>query len=171
MSFTLTRTVTRGVVFVHSTPSALCRHLEWALEGCLGTQVSIEWTPQPAAPGLVRGELTWVGEQGTGARIASAIRGFEHLRYEITEDPSEGADGARWSHTPSLGIHHAVTSANGDMVVGEDRLREVLLLAQGDPEAVTEMLEEMLGAEWDTELEVFRHAGDGAPIRWMHRAG
>ena len=26
----------------------------------------------------------------------------------MTEEPSPGADGARWSHTPTLGIHHAV---------------------------------------------------------------
>ncbi|HET7761652.1 MAG TPA: DUF3145 domain-containing protein, partial [Phycicoccus sp.] len=153
------------------TPKALCPHIVWAVEGVLGARISVDWTEQPAAPGLVRAELSWAGEAGTGARIASALRGWEHLRYEVTEEPSPGCDGSRWSHTPSLGIHHTWTSASGDAVVNEDRLREVLLLSQGSPEAMQDMLEELLGVEWDRELEPFRYAGDGAPVRWLHRVG
>jgi hypothetical protein len=119
----------------------------------------------------VRAEISWTGEPGTGAKLASALRGWDNLRYEVTEEPSPGADGSGWSHTPSLGIHHTWTSAAGDAVVNEDRLREVVRLAQGSPEAMTEMLDELLGVDWDNELEPFRYAGDGAPVRWLHKVG
>ncbi len=119
----------------------------------------------------MRTELSWAGEAGTGARIASALRGWDNLRYEVTEEPSAGSDGSRWSHTPRLGIHHTWTSANGDAVINEDRLREVVMLAQGSPEAMHEMIEELLGTDWDDELEPFRYAGDGAPVRWLHKVG
>lgn len=165
------RTATRGVVYIHSTPKALCPHVVWAIEGVLGPGVMVHWTEQTAAPGLVRTELSWAAEPGTGARLASAMRGWEHLRYEVTEEPSPGCDGSRWSHTPRLGIHHTWTSANGDAVVNEDRLREVVLLSQGSPEAIHDMLEEVLGLEWDDELEPFRYAGEGAPVRWLHKVG
>jgi hypothetical protein len=171
MSVAMPRVMTRGVVFIHSTPAALCPHITWALESLLGTRVHLDWTTQPAGANLMRTELSWAGEQGTGAKIASALRGWENLRYEVTEDPSPGADGSRWSHTPRLGIHHTWISASGDAVVNEDRLREVLILAQGSPEAVAEMLEELLGTDWDDELEPFRYAGDGAPVRWLHKVG
>lgn len=171
MSVAMPRTNTRGVVYVHSTPKALCPHVIWAIEGVLGTRVSVDWTDQPANPGLVRTELSWSGEPGTGARIASALRGWDHLRYEVTEEPSAGCDGSRWSHTPRLGIHHTWTSASGDAVINEDRLREVVMLAQGSPEAMHEMIEELLGTDWDDELEPFRYAGDGAPVRWLHKVG
>ena len=171
MSVAMPRTRTRGVVYVHSTPKALCPHVVWAIEGVLGPGVTVQWTDQPAAPGRVRAELSGTGESGTGARLASALRGWEHLRYEVTEEPSPGCDGSRWSHTPRLGIHHTWTSAAGDAVVNEDRVREVLLLAQGSPEAMTDMLEELLGAAWDEELEPFRYAGEGAPVRWLHKVG
>ncbi len=171
MSVAMPRTVTRGVVYVHSTPKALCPHVVWAIEGVLGAHVTVDWTPQPAAPGFVRTELSWSGESGAGARIASALRGWENLRYEVTEEPSPGTDGSRWSHTPRLGIHHTWTSASGDAVINEDRLREVIVLAQGSPEAMHEMIEELLGTEWDSELEPFRYAGDGAPVRWLHKVG
>ncbi|HNV40238.1 MAG TPA: DUF3145 domain-containing protein [Ornithinibacter sp.] len=171
MSVSMPRTMTRGVVYVHSTPKALCPHILWAIEGVLGTRVTVDWTDQPAEPGLVRAELSWSGQAGTGARIASALRGWDKLRYEVTEEPSQGCDGSRWSHTPRLGIHHTWTSASGDAVINEDRLREVVVLAQGSPEAMQEMIEELLGTEWDDELEVFRYAGDGAPVRWLHKVG
>ncbi|GGL26048.1 DUF3145 domain-containing protein [Phycicoccus endophyticus] len=171
MSVAMPRTPTRGVVYVHSAPKALCPHVVWAVEGVLGAPVAVHWTDQPAAPGMVRTELSWAGESGTGARLASALRGWDHLRYEVTEEPSPGCDGSRWSHTPRLGIHHTWTSANGDAVVNEDRLREVVVLAQGSPEAMEEMIEELLGLEWDAELEPFRYAGEGAPVRWLHKVG
>ena len=84
--------ITRGVVFVHSAPRALCSHIEWALGTVLDQRVSFEWTNQPAVSGMVRAELSWVGPVGVGARLASAMRGWAHLRYEVTEDASPGTE-------------------------------------------------------------------------------
>lgn len=161
--------LTRGVVFVHSTPVALCPHLGWALETVLGQPVKITWTAQPLGRSLVRAELSWTGEPGTGALLASALRGCQGARFEVVEEPSPGHDGSRWSYTPSLGIHHAYVAANGDVVVNEDRLRSVL--AAGEPDRVRRDLEAALGMPWDSELDPFRHAGENAPVRWLHRVG
>jgi hypothetical protein len=164
-------TTTRGVLFVHSAPRALCPHIEWAAGGVLGVRLSLEWIPQPAAPGLLRAELSWQAEQGTGARLTSALRGWAHLRYEVTEEPSPGADGGRWSHTPELGIFHAVTDVHGNVVVPEDRIRVALEIGAEDSERMRAELDLALGRAWDEELEPFRYAGDGAPVRWLHRVG
>ncbi len=163
---------TRGVVYVHAAPPALCPHLEWAVGGVLDARVSLDWTPQPAAPGTVRAELSWQAEPGTGASLASALRHWPQLRYEVTEEPSAGAEGERWSCTPALGLFHASTGVHGDIVVREDRLRAALARAATDPatDVVTEM-QSLLGKAWDDELEAFRYAGDGAPVRWLHQVG
>ncbi len=171
MSVIASRNATRGVVFIHSTPTALCPHITWALETVLGMPLHLEWTIQPAGPRMVRTEMSWSGEPGTGARLASALRGWDHVRYEVTEEPSPGADGSRWSHTPSLGLHHTWTSANGDAMVNEDRLREVFQTHRGDVPALHAAIDALLGAPWDRELEPFRYAGDGAPVRWLHKVG
>ena len=47
----------------------------------------------------------------------------------------------------------------------------MLRLSQGSAEAMAEMIEELLGSDWDAELEPFRYAGDGAPVRWLHKVG
>lgn len=162
---------TRGVVFIHGAPTALCLHITWAIEAVLDQRVSLAWTPQPILPRTVRTELSWTAAVGTGAELASALRGWDGLRYEVTEDPTSISDGARWSYTPSLGIHHAMTSVSGDVVVQEDRLREAIVRSRGDAAALQDEMDLLLGVPWDDELEPFRYAGDGAPVRWLHQVG
>lgn len=162
--------ITRGVLFVHSAPRALCPHIEWAAGGVLGARLRLDWTEQPAAPGMFRAEHSWQGAQGTGAQLTSALRGWAHLRYEVTEEASHGADGARWSHTPELGIFHAPTDVHGGTMVPEDRIRAALEHAS-DPARLRRELHLALGQAWDDELEPFRYAGAGAPVRWLHRVG
>jgi hypothetical protein len=148
----------------------LCPHVEWAVGGVLGVRVTLDWTPQPAAPGALRAELSWQAEAGSGARLASALRDWVHLRFEVTEEPSAGAEGERWSSTPDLGLFHAATGVHGDIVVREDRLRAALARAAADPATdVVAELQGLLGKAWDDELETFRYAGDGAPVRWLHQ--
>lgn len=163
--------MTRGVLFVHSAPRALCPHVEWAVSGVTGVRTSLDWIDQPAAPGMLRSELSWQAPQGTGARLTSALRGWNHLRYEVTEEPSAGVDGGRWSHTPELGIFHAVTDVHGNILVPEDRVRAVVEQATGNADKLREDLDLALGQAWDDELEPFRYAGAGAPVRWLHRVG
>jgi len=117
----------------------------------------------------MRTQFAWGAEAGTGARLASAMRGWENVRFEVTEDASPGCDGSRWVHTPSLGIHHTWLAANGDAVVNEDRLRA--LLRKADGASLRDEIDRALGTPWDAELDPFRHAGDGMPTRWLYRVG
>jgi hypothetical protein len=156
----------RGVIFVHSSPTAVCPHVEWAISGVLGARVSLQWTAQPAAPGQLRTECTWHGPAGSAGALAGALRAWPMLRFEVTEEPSPGMDGERFCHVPSLGLWRGRTSANGDIVVGEDQLRS--LLTDVPPAQVAERVQQLLGSAWDSALEPFRLAGDGAPVTWLH---
>ena len=158
---------TRGVVLVHSAPAAVAPHVEWAVSAVLGVRADLEWTPQPAAPGLLRAELSWVGEPGTGSRLASGLRTCRVVRFEVTEEAHAVADGERYAYTPALGLFSAVMSRHGDVLVPEHRLRA----AMAGEQPLQEALDALLGAPWDDELEAFRCAGEGAPVRWLHQAG
>ena len=162
-------TRTRGVLYVHSAPSALCPHVEWAAGGVLGVAVNLEWTPQPAQQGTYRAEYSWAGDAGTAAAITSALRGWNHLRFEVAEEPTLATEGARYSYTPDLGIFHAVTGLHGDLMIPEDRLKAAVLKSATGETTLEVEIDRLLGKPWDDQLESFRHAGDGAPVRWLHQ--
>jgi hypothetical protein len=157
------------VLYVHSAPSALCPHIEWALGGVLDHAVSLEWIPQPAQPGTYRAEYSWAGESGSAAAIVSSLRGWKQLRFEVTEDASVGLEGARYSYTPTLGVFHAVTGTHGDLMIPEDRLKAAVVKAALGETTLEVEVDSLLGKPWDDELETFRHAGEGAPVRWLHQ--
>ncbi len=156
-----------GVLYVHSCPPVLCPHVEWAVAGELGTRARMEWSDQPAAPGQLRAEINWRGRPGTAGRLAAALRGWTLLRYEVTEEPSAGVDGERYAVTPTLGVFRASMSVNGDLLIGEDRLRTLLATATGPQ--LAQGLDMLLGSAWDDELEPYRTAGEGAPVTWLHQ--
>ena len=168
---TVTASNARGVLFVHSAPRALCPHIEWAAGRALERAVNFQWADQPVLKGAQRTEFYWEGPQGTGAAIASALRGWEHLRYEVTEDPSAGSDGGRWMHTPDLGVFFAQTDSVGNMVIPEDRLRSAMELAGSNALELHRELRLVLGQAWDDELEAFRHASADNQVVWLHKVG
>jgi Protein of unknown function (DUF3145) len=161
---------TRGVVYVHSSPLAVCAHVEWAIARILGTPVSLDWTRQPLDPSARRAECTWSGAPGTGAELAAGLRQWPMTRFEVTEDPSPGVDGERFMHAPGLGLFRGAMSANGDIVIGEDRLRRLIASARG-PEGLAHALDNEMGTAWDAELEPYRYAGEGAPVSYLTRVG
>ena len=73
--------ITRGVLFVHSAPSALCPHVEWAAGGVLGMRLSLDWTAQPGdglsvtLPTLSRATPAIVLDLGTGPRARLDVTG------------------------------------------------------------------------------------------------
>jgi hypothetical protein len=159
---------TRGVLFIHSAPSALCPHVEWAVGGVFGAPVRLDWIAQPIERSAYRTEYSWAGPSGTAARLASALKGWQKLRFEVTEEATSGSEAERYSYTPALGVFHAITGIHGDIMIPEDRIRHALLLASRGGPTLVDSLDELLGKAWDSELEPFRYAGDGAPVRWLH---
>ncbi|SCX49384.1 Protein of unknown function [Klenkia marina] len=162
------RRSTQGVVFVHACPKALCQHVDWALERVIGAPVSLSWAEQPAQHGAYRAEVAWTGATGTGAKLVAALKAWPMLRFEVTEEPSQGNDGERMAYVPGQGVFRAPMSANGDLMVTEQQLRHLAATA-GSGEAFRHGLDALLGAAWDDDLEAYRHAGDGAPISWLHQ--
>ena len=158
----------RGVVFIHSCARAVTAHVEWALAWVFGTEVHIDWADQPIAPGLVRAELVWGGPPGTGARIASALHAFTQVRHEVTEDPSPGREGERFSSTPTLGLFRATIGVHGDVMVPEDRLKSAVLQAAVTGESIVEEIARLIGQPWDEELEPYRCAHEGSTVRVLH---
>ncbi len=162
---------TRGVVYIHSAPSALCPHIEWAVGGAFGARVDLDWTPQSAQRGSYRTELSWTGAPGTAAKVASALRGWQQLRFEVTQEPAPGCDGVRYSYTPQLGVFQAMIGQHGDILIPEDRIKAAIVAEAMGGKPLVDSLADLLGSAWDDELEPFRYASEDVAVRWLHRAG
>jgi hypothetical protein len=54
--------------------------------------------------------------------------------------------------------------------VPEGRLRAAMTLAAAGSSLERE-LDRLLGQAWDGELEPFRRAAEGAPVRWLNATG
>ncbi len=57
-------------------------------------------------------------------------------------------------------------SANGDVMVGEMRLRSLMA---GGADMLAAELDTVLGTAWDESLEPYRNGGDGAEVSWLNR--
>ena len=159
---------TGGVLHIHSAPSALCPHIEWAVGGVFGMPLRLPWEPQPVERATYRAEHAWTAPVGTAARLASALKGWQKVRFEITEQATAHSEAERYSYTPTLGVFHANTGRHGDIVISEDRIRQAMLNARLGGSDLVAALDELLGRAWDSELEPFRYAGDDAPVRLLH---
>ena len=91
--------------------------IEWAVGGAFGTPVRLDWIPQPAERAAYRMEYAWTGPAGTAARLTSALKGWQRMRFEATEEASDGVEAHRYSYTPALGVLHTQIGLHGDVVM------------------------------------------------------
>jgi hypothetical protein len=143
----------RGFLTIHSTPSALRHHIDWAIQGVLGSWIKLAWTPQPLMPGTFRTQLEFRSDQGSAAKIASVLRSWHYLNFEIIEGSETGGELFRF--TPELGIHRSVVDQSGAVLVNENQLTS-LLSASFDEESIREGIAAIMGNSWEIELERFR---------------
>jgi Protein of unknown function (DUF3145) len=159
-----------GVLTILSCPPALCSHVEFAVAAVLGVPAPLEWSSQPARPGMLFAALEWRADAGAGGRLASRLRGIGPLTFEVVEGPATGVDAERYACSPELGLFRSSIAASGDLMVGEAQLRE--LLEQTATRAqLASGIRELLGSDWDDALEPLRVGGDGAPITWLRQTG
>lgn len=141
-----------GLVTIHSAPSALRQHIEWGLNSLLGEPRNYSWREQPLAVGTLRTTVEFRAAPGTSAKIASALKNWHYLRFEVQEMGNYGGELFRF--TPELGIHRAQIDASGTIMIGENVIRKSLTTF--DDLEIRENLELALGNSWEEVLEPMR---------------
>ena len=143
----------RGFLTIHSAPSALRHHIDWAIQTVLGNWIKLAWSPQPLMPGTFRTQLEFRGAQGAAAEIASALRSWHYLNFEVIEGSELGGELFRF--TPELGIHRAVVDQSGAVQINENQL-SAILANSFDEESIRDGVSALMGKAWELELDRFR---------------
>lgn len=143
----------RGFLTIHSAPSALRHHIDWAIQGVLGNWIKLSWSPQPLMAGTFRTQLEFRGSQGAAAEIASVLRSWHYLNFEVIEGSEIGGELFRF--TPELGIHRAVVDQSGAVLINENQL-SALLASAFDEDSIRNGVAALVGNSWELELERYR---------------
>lgn len=143
----------RGFLTIHSTPSALRHHIDWAVQAVLGTWVKPSWSPQPLIPGSYRTHIEYRDREGAAAELASALHSWHYLNFEVIESTDNG--GELFRCTPELGIHRSLVDQTGAVILTENQLSKALKNSF-DEESIREALASLLGNPWELELDRFR---------------
>jgi hypothetical protein len=83
--------------------------------------------------------------------LASVLRGWHYLRFEIREEEPDAT--VLYRFTPELGIHRAVLDRSGAVMLTENQITSALTLNDDELRA---SIARSLGKDWDQELEQFR---------------
>lgn len=141
-----------GYITIHVAPSALRQHIEWGLNSLLGTPHNFSWRTQPLAAGTYRTHLDIRVPVGTSAKIATLLKNWHYLQFEVSELDEFGGELFRF--TPELGIHRAQLDSAGNLLLTENQV--ATSLTSFDDLEMRENLELALGKPWDMALEPFR---------------
>jgi len=144
-----------GDLRIYSAPRALLRHIQWSLNEIFGYPLDIQWKPQPLAAGSLMCEVQWRESKAVASKIASTLKAWHYLRFEVREFAVNGGEGVLYRCTPDLGLHQAVTASTGDVMIHENRLMTALANSRSY-ESLRESIADALGTSWDNELECYR---------------
>ena len=149
--------ISHGRLTIHSAPKALCSHIDWSISEILGFPWRGEWALQPLVAGSYRLDIPWQGKIGTAAKLASALAGWEFLRFEISQAVHASCEGQLFRFTPDLKLHSATMNEVGEVILSENLLLSTISQCQ-EPALLSEKLQSLLGIPWERELEPFRIA-------------
>ncbi len=146
-----------GRIHIYSAPAALTQHIEWALNQHLNQVVKITWVYQPLLPGSLAMEFEYKSQRPVADKLAIALKGWHYIRFEIRQVNLLTTDAVLYRITPDLGLHQASLASNGDVVINENQLNQLITNSYSH-KMLKSNLENALGMQWEIELEPYRLA-------------
>ena len=166
-----------ALALIHAVPQNLVARAQLALCDALGHNVKIAWMPLPShslrmvAPNqleqrLFSAQVTFAPNFDSVSMIASELASLRTVWFEVSSLPFDGELGQRYCYTPVLGLFHSQIDTAGNQVFGENQLLAILeshthrnkLKTAQNSGNLPHQLKELLGIEWDAQLEPLRAA-------------
>jgi Protein of unknown function (DUF3145) len=161
----------RGVVTIHSAPSHLQRQIAWSVSRTLRYEVMPIWAKQPALAASVATRFEWLGDESTGAHLASLLAGWQHLIFEVEAADSAGAPQSVWLFAPGLGVRHRALDSSGNYTITDFELKAALESSGGDPKLLTREMQNLLAEPWEAVIEPLRPVTEALELELKRRTG
>ena len=160
---------------IHAVPVSSCGLAESILTELLNRTIALVWDELPgvkfrilcstnqvalvaSSPEVLMScRLVFSGDASLIGEIASRLRAIAGIFFEISYAFSGQAMGERMCYTPSLGLYRASLDECGNQVFNENQLAS-LLANREEATQLGESLRQLLGVEWDIQLEPLRSA-------------
>lgn len=146
-----------GTITIYSAPKPVLRHIEWTIGNLLGIPISLNWKVHRLSPSTMWSELHWNGKYGIASQIASELKGWHYLKFEIYESAKNGSDGSLYMYTPELGMFFSHVGPHGDVMINENQIQTIIRENVSEVDVI-EKLERAIGKPWDDALEPFRRS-------------
>ena len=146
------------------------QHIEWAINQVIGQVISFTWVNQPLNPGSKAMEFEYKHHMPIAAKLATALKAWHYIRFEIREVNKNTQDATYYRATPDLGLHQAQLASNGDVVLNENQVNSILKNSLSY-EKLQANLENALGINWDLELEPYRLTLAGPMLDTVSKSG
>ena len=147
------KSISHGSLVIHSAPSALRTHIDWAIKDILGIALAINWRVQPNFVGTYRAEISWRDLAGSGSKLASALASWHYVRFEIFEAAADSGELIRY--TPELGILRNQTDGAGNVLLTDLQISNALNNSFEEDE-LRNAINRILGKPWEEVLEPLR---------------
>lgn len=147
----MTRNQVATTLVIHACPSALVS----SVTELLGDKV-IDWQHQTLVVGSMKAEISLGVSRSEAEDLVSQLRLLEGIYLDLMQQGKES--GVWFMLTPGLGVFRAETNLSGEIVLGEERIRNALDQSAGNHRELARLLRIMLGQAWDDVLEPFRAA-------------
>jgi hypothetical protein len=160
---------------IHAVPDSSRDLTESILTQILSRSITLAWDELPgikfrefnqanpklaassSSEALVSSQLSFSGPSLSIGEIAARLSAISGIYFEISYWFSAQAMGERMCYTPSLGMFRASLDECGNQVFNENQLASLLGHRQ-DQISLHESLRQLLGVEWDIQLEPLRSA-------------
>lgn len=128
----------------------------------------ITWQKQPLVENSLKTQIHRKMSQGDALDLAAELNRIGSIYAEIT---AFGRDsGTVFLLAPGLGIYRAETNSVGEIMLGEERIRNIVDAAAGNFKELQRLLRIALGQTWDDLLEPFRAANYSDNVILLNKA-
>ncbi len=129
---------------------------------------SAKWTKQDLLADTFTVEFNLNVETLVADQIISALTRVSGLHFEAMQNL--GNFGQLFMFVPGLGMYRADTNGAGEILVSEDRIRNVMEQSTGNSREMQRLIRLLLGQAWDDVLEPFRAQRYNQNIALLHKA-